>query len=262
MKTISILGCGWLGFRLAIELLQDSNYRIKASTTSKNKIAVLKENGMIPFLINSNDITTNKHLDDFLTCDILIIAVPAKKENPNYIPFLQKISNHKKMSEIQQIIFISSTSIYPQIRKNMTEQEIIPYENCDKKTVYEAEQLFLEHTILRCAGLMGYNRVAGQYFANKTIDGRYEQVNYVHVDDVISSIQLIINKQILKNIYNLCSPKHPTKEEVYCSNAIKYNFEKPLFKEAKKDKNRLIDGSKISKELGFVYKYQNPIDFV
>ena len=262
MKTISILGCGWLGFRLAMKLLHDSSHTIKTSTTSKNKISLLKEQGMIPFLINSNDEKTDEHLSDFLTCDILIIAIPPKKGNTNYIPFLKKISKHQKTSGIQQIIFISSSSIYPQIKKNMTEKEIISDETCDKKIVYEAEQLFCEHTILRCAGLMGYNRVAGKYFANKLIDGRYEQVNYVHVDDVISVILCLIKKQILKDIYNLCSPQHPTKEEVYCSNAIKYVFAKPLFKEAKKSKNRLIDGSNITKELGFVYKYQNPLDFI
>jgi nucleoside-diphosphate-sugar epimerase len=51
MKTISILGCGWLGIPLAETLIQ-KGFSIKGSTTSANKLSVLQNKGIEPFAIS------------------------------------------------------------------------------------------------------------------------------------------------------------------------------------------------------------------
>ena len=51
MKTSSLLGCGYLGFPLALNLLQ-MGYNVKGSTTTPGKIQQLKKAGIIPYLIN------------------------------------------------------------------------------------------------------------------------------------------------------------------------------------------------------------------
>ena len=56
MKQISILGCGWLGFPLAKSLLQ-KGYMVSGSTTSVEKISVLENAGITPFLIELSDVT-------------------------------------------------------------------------------------------------------------------------------------------------------------------------------------------------------------
>jgi len=261
LTTVSVLGCGWLGFDLALDLLKESDYTVKGSTTTADKLAVLKQNGIIPFLLDS---TKESSLDNILLCDILIILIPPKNSD-SYLSFLQLLSKHKKIQTIKQMFFISSTSVYPNIQKDLTENEIINYENSSKKVVFEAEQIFLnmqyDVVILRCAGLMGYNRIAGKYFANKTLTCKNERVNYVHKDDVINIIKLLIKKNISRGIYNLCSPIHPTKEEVYLLNAKKYNFAKPIFKNSSANKNRIINTIKVIEELGYTYKYTNPLDY-
>ena len=47
---ISILGCGWLGFPLAKKLIE-IGFEVKGSTTSENKLALLKSNNIEPFLL-------------------------------------------------------------------------------------------------------------------------------------------------------------------------------------------------------------------
>jgi len=47
---ISILGCGWLGLPLA-EHFRDAGYSVKGSTTSDDKIELLKGKQIAPFLI-------------------------------------------------------------------------------------------------------------------------------------------------------------------------------------------------------------------
>ncbi len=41
MKSIGILGCGWLGFPLA-KFLKKKNYSIKVSSTNKDKNSIFK----------------------------------------------------------------------------------------------------------------------------------------------------------------------------------------------------------------------------
>ncbi|PCH61795.1 MAG: hypothetical protein COC19_04240 [SAR86 cluster bacterium] len=66
-KEISLLGCGWLGFPLAINLTR-KGYNVKGSTTSESKLAKLKSNGIIPFCIHLSQI--NKGMSDFLSSDL------------------------------------------------------------------------------------------------------------------------------------------------------------------------------------------------
>ena len=48
--NIAILGCGWLGFPLAIRLLQ-AGHKVEGSTTSVMKLQELSEEGIGPHLI-------------------------------------------------------------------------------------------------------------------------------------------------------------------------------------------------------------------
>jgi 3-hydroxyisobutyrate dehydrogenase-like beta-hydroxyacid dehydrogenase len=50
MTQISILGCGWLGLPLAKALLENG-FAVKGSTTSQEKLSVLENSGIQPFLI-------------------------------------------------------------------------------------------------------------------------------------------------------------------------------------------------------------------
>lgn len=48
---VSILGCGWLGFPLAKKLIE-IGFEVKGSTTTENKLAVLKSNKIAPYLLS------------------------------------------------------------------------------------------------------------------------------------------------------------------------------------------------------------------
>jgi len=269
LSIISILGAGWLGLPLAQTLLALKQHTLKVSTTSTSKIESLKKEGLESYIINSDDYLNNTLINNFLICDILIINIPPKKNNQNYLAFLQFISCHEALKMIKQIIFISSSSVYPLEKKTYNEDENITVENSSKEVVYEAEKIFLDSNksvnILRCAGLMGYSRVAGRYFENKKVPNENAKVNYVHRDDVIAAIVLLIQNECMNSIYNLCSLEHPSKKEVYLRNSEKLGFSKPIFDNLLDldviKSVRLIDGSRISKEMGFEYKFPNPLEY-
>ena len=111
MKTISLLGCGKLGFPLALKLLNDG-YNIKGSTTTTSKIEKLKQSGITPYLINIE----NSIESDFFNSDILVLTLPYKKSisDPNiYKNQIKKVCDSLIYSSIKHIIFTSSSSVYP-----------------------------------------------------------------------------------------------------------------------------------------------------
>ncbi len=78
MTQISILGCGWLGLPLAKALLENG-FSTNGSTTSTDKLSVLKNLGIQPYLIALSENETVGSLNDFLeNSKILIIDVPPK----------------------------------------------------------------------------------------------------------------------------------------------------------------------------------------
>ena len=253
MKTFTILGTGWLGEKLAQKLKDD--YKIKVSLRDEKKFEIYKNFGFSPYILNEYDFS---FLDELLDTNYLFINYPPSKFE-NYLTFLEKIYNHPKIKNIEKIIFISSTSIYPNFEATYDENCFI--ENPSNKLVFDAEELILNktHIILRASALFGEDRIAGRRLANKKVDFPKTKINFVHRNDVISATTFAI-KNDLNGIFNLASKQHPTKEELYSFNAQKYSFEKPIFSDDKNSIERIIDGSKIEK-FGFEYKYFDAFNF-
>lgn len=252
MKTFTILGCGWLGLAVAKQLR--TNYHFKVSTTSPSKLTYLKNEGFKPYILDEEHLDT---LDELLQCDYLLIAFPPSKFQ-NYLQFLETIYSHKLFKFIRHTIFISSSSMYDKREGIYNEEALLT--DPSSKTVYDAEMYVMKTTsiIFRCAGLMGANRIGGSYFANKEVKKAESPVNYVHQNDVVKAIGLCVEENI-RGVFNLCAPMHPSKKELYKSNALKYRFEEPIFTD-EETFNRIIDGSKICQH-GFEYTYPNPLTF-
>jgi len=103
MKSVSILGCGWLGKPMAVSLLREG-FTVKGSTTSEIKIQELEALEIEAYLI---DITEFEEFDLFLSSDILLIAITSKD-----IDAYERLIEQIEISQIQKVIFISSTSVY------------------------------------------------------------------------------------------------------------------------------------------------------
>lgn len=253
MKTFSILGCGWLGLSLLPSLKYE--YKIKIATRSEIKAKNFDKLGFSSYLLPWNNFF---NLKEFLLCDVLFISLPPKDES--YLLLLESI--YKNVAASCKIIFISSTSIYP--KKDLLFDENYFIEDDDNSLVNKAERIVKKRSniIFRCAGLMGYDRIAGKYFANKVVNNSMQKVNYVHKDDVIKAVKFVLDKN-LTGIYNLCALKHPTKKEVYLKNAKEYKFKEGIFNstiDLRVNLNRTISTKKLCKE-GFEYIYSNPLFF-
>ena len=253
MKTFTILGYGWLGAKLAQNLKR--NYNIKVSVRNEDKLLDFKNLGYTTYILNEYNFS---FLDELLDTNYLFVNYPPSKFD-DYLGFLEKIYSCKKINNIEKVIFISSTSIYPNFEATYDENCFI--ENPSNKLVFDAEELVLNktHIILRASGLFGEDRIAGRRLANIKVDFPKTKINFIHRNDVISATIFAI-KNDLNGIFNLASKQHPTKEELYSFNAQKYGFEKPIFSDNENCIERIIDGSKIEK-FGFEYKYFDAFNF-
>lgn len=220
-KKIAILGCGWVGSALKEQL--------EAKGDEVN--CLLRD-------INMDTLV------GFYACDVLLIAIPPSDE---YLEVIEDAYFSLSLNEAleTQVIFLSSISFYD-----------------DKKIIMEAEELVKikdENTvILRLGGLMGYDRVAGKYSVGKTIENR--GTNYVHRDDVIGIIELIIDKGIKNKIFNVVAPIQSTRKEIFQQNAEQFGFGETNFSE-NISANKQISSDILCEVLDYQFKQKDVREF-
>jgi nucleoside-diphosphate-sugar epimerase len=249
-NNISILGCGWLGFPLALTLTK-KGYSIKGSITSEIKVEKLKSNGVQPFIINLSN--RENEFEKFLNSEVLIIAIPSK----NIADFKNLIS-HIENSKIKTILFISSTSVYPNSNSIVTENSLIK-----KNPLSEIELLFktntnFKSTILRFGGLIGYDRKPGNFFKNgKAINYPDAFVNLIHRDDCIQIIKEIIAKNIWDKTLNACADTHPKKRDFYAKEFKKEGRNNPTFNELASNEYKIINSDQLKSILNYNFLYSD-----
>lgn len=253
---IGIIGCGWLGLPLGNELTKDGHNLI-GTTTQTQKFEELEEAGINPFLFKLGE----QLPEEFLKMDLVIFTIPPRIKE--YVVELEELKQQLIKSR-PWLIYISSTSVYPDNNDIATEQdaEIIKSSHSGI-ALLEAEQVFdvseFETTILRFGGLYSKDRHPGRFLAGKQgLAGATNPVNLIHRDDCIGIIKGIVSLQIKEEVFNACSPIHPSRGEYYTLAASKLGLEKPSFNDKKADFKK-VDSSKLIKKLNYAFKYPNPL---
>lgn len=193
---ISILGLGWYGSPLAVELQKDGHI-ISGSTRSDEKRSLFKSQNIYAEAISYPQVPSEKLLE----ADIVILNVP---------PFDEELDWFKSFSWNPKtwIIFISSTSTYP-----------VPDSKSGMLLKAQEDWIqahFEKWTILRFGGLYGAQRHPGKYLSGrKNLAGRLWPVNLIHLDDCIGFSKTVIEKGIHNKLFHVVSDDHRTKEEFY-----------------------------------------------
>lgn len=272
MTQISILGCGWLGLPLAKAMIANGS-SIKGSTTSEDKLSQLKSVGIAPFLINLSPHSTKTEqeitsIQDFLNgSKTVIINIPPQLRGKNIDAlaaqekvFVSKIKNlipFIEESTIENVLFVSSTSVYGEADGSVNEETIAKPETESGKQLLEVESLLLNNTnfkttILRFGGLIGEDRNPARFMAGKVnIENPETPINFIHQEDCIGIILKILSTNSWNEIYNGVSPFHPTREVYYTQKAIESGLPLPTFDHSKSSSKKIVTGEKIEKVLGY-----------
>lgn len=267
IMKISILGCGWLGIPLAKRLISEGIV-VKGSTTSNEKTSELRKAGIIPYTIKF-PIDKNTHsFQDFFDCETLVFSIPPKRSFNNvekkFEEIIHSVLNEVLKSNIKNLVFISSTSVYPSNNKTVTEDDANP-DKASGKALLKAEELFLGQkkfntAIIRFGGLIGYDRNALRLLKKrKAITNANTPINLIHRDDCVEIVWQIIQQDKWSVILNGCADEHPLRKEFYLNACKKHNFPEPEFDDS--DKNfKIVSNNYLKSALHYNFKYPNPLE--
>lgn len=269
---ISILGCGWLGLPLA-EHLRDSGHSIKGSTTTRDKLALLKGKNIHPYLIRL-DPGLNADADPgFWDADLLVLNIPPGRGRDNVESFhlrqIKSVINQLQESTIDKVIFVSSTSVYPEKPDIVGEEDTKPGEAVRDtgNALLKAEKLLMNYssfdtTVIRFGGLYGYDRHPVHHLAGRTnLSGGNAPVNLIHQDDCIGIIQAFIDSDIRNQIFNGVSDGHPPKKMYYPAIAEEKGLSPPEYARDEGKDYKVVSNLKLKHMLDYEFKYPNPMDF-
>jgi nucleoside-diphosphate-sugar epimerase len=255
--NVSILGCGWLGFPLAKRLIENG-FSVKGTTTSIEKLKVLEDENIVPFLIELSEEKIIGTISDFLSnADVLIIDIPPKlrgEQKENFVRKIQNLIPHIETSKIEKVLFVSSTSVYGEDEAIVTEATLPNPDTESGKQLAQVEKILQSNpnfktTVLRFGGLIGAERHPIKSLAGKeNLDKPEAPINLIHQKDCIALIEKIICHtepvEVFGEIFNAVAPFHPTRKDYYTKKALELHLEVPKFKEHS-EKGKIIDSTKI-----------------
>ncbi len=263
---ISIIGLGWLGLPLAQALLQ-KGYSVKGSTSTPEKESSLQRSGY-DAVVMALEPAPKGNLSYLLEADVLVVNVPPKagKMGDAFHPEqMRHLADAVAASAVRWVLYVSSTSVYPELNREVVETDVQTPDESAAPALLQAEQIWqslqtdsFQVTILRCGGLMGYERQAGKYVAGRTVDSGAVRVNYIHRDDAVGLLVAVL-EQGLTGVYNVVAPQHPTRAEVYAASCQKHGYALPQLVEPESPLPfKLVSSAKLIAQTGYSFSYPDP----
>ncbi|MFT2007646.1 SDR family oxidoreductase [Pontibacter sp. 13R65] len=268
---ISIMGCGWLGLPLAERMVQ-SGYRVNGSTTTPAKVQVLEEKQIAPFLLNLDEEPLPQDaLASFLNTKVLVINIPPRiraGQGDQLLPKLHVLRRAMLQSPVSRVLFISSTAVYPDLNRIVTEEDILHTETQEPENVLlQAEKLFQDRedwvtTIVRFGGLVGGSRQPGRFMAGKeNLPDGDAPVNLIHQEDCVAVLHRIVAQDKWGAVYNACADEHPSRQDFYTAAALAIGAIPPTFQAMQKTKFKRINSEKLKKDLAYHFLHPDPMQF-
>ncbi|MGC0942934.1 SDR family oxidoreductase [Pantoea agglomerans] len=270
MKKVAIVGLGWLGMPLATALTA-RGWQVTGSKTTPDGVDAARRCGIEAFQLELTPelLCDAADIEPLFNVDALIVTLPASRTaegGETYLQAVQNVVDTALVYKVPRIIFTSSTSVYGSRAGAKRENSLLDAETVAGKTLVKLENWLhdLPGTsvdIVRLAGLVGPKRHPGRFLAGKQdVANGSQGVNLVHLDDVVEAITLLLQSPKGGRVYNLCASKHPSRDTFYPAVTHQLGLQPPQFApESVKNSGKLIDGSRICSELGFEYRYDDPV---
>ena len=253
-QNISILGCGWLGLDLALNLI-NNGYNVKGSATSRSSFENLKIKAIPAFIVDIKQ--RERVVSDFLSSDVLIISITSKS-----IDDFKRLITQIEKSNIKKVIFISSTSVYPNTNNITTEETPIKTSSLTEiESLFRKNKLF-QSTIIRFGGLFGYDRQPGNFFKkDKKIENPEGYINFIHRDDCIQIIKNVIKSNTWNQTLNACADSHPKRRDFYKNEFKKLGKPEPMFNEESLNDYKIVTSEKLKNLLNYTFKYPDLMNY-
>jgi nucleoside-diphosphate-sugar epimerase len=234
-KNVAIIGCGWLGYALAKQLLREQ-YRVTVTVQSEEKKQRLaKEQIDTELLILPVEDPKSTVLSVFGHDTLIISITPQIRQGRSDYP--EKVAQLIEMAElgsVKKIVLLSSTAVYNGLSGLVDELSVLDM-NADKvatliRAEKAAEAFSGETVILRLAGLIGPERHPGRFLqGRKLLSDPQAFINLIHQDDAVGVLMEIIKDENIRGIYNAVSATETSKQHYYHAAAEALNLPLPEF---------------------------------
>lgn len=271
IRTISVLGCGWFGMPLAIRLVR-AGFQVNGATTTPAKRERMREHHISDFLIQLDPgLHSEARPDAFFDADALVLNIPPGRENTasRYRLMMDNLMPHITGSGIQLVIFISSTSVYPNLNRSVEESDA-GGEGLSKggTIMLETEQLLQQReefktTVLRFGGLYGNDRHPARYMAGRSgLSNSAAPVNLVHLEDCIRITERILRQQLGGETFNVVCDEHPNRKTYYSEMTRRMGLKKPEFVQSDDHPSewKQVSNRYVKQKLPYSFKYKSPYE--
>ncbi|GGB45473.1 NAD-dependent epimerase [Oceanisphaera marina] len=253
--SVAIVGLGWLGEPLALQLLAQG-YRVAGSTTAQDKAERLANAG-IQTLVWDINVPLPTQWPAALTANTVVLCVPPGKVS-DYANTLGRVAGLAAEGGVQRLLFTSATSVYGGLGLK-TEADTGPDSERGER-MWAAEQAVQNSGVgevlcLRLSGLVGGSREPGRFLAGGSFEGGDEPINLVAQEDLLRFIPAILGRNNWPKTLNASAPHHPSRREFYGQAAQLQNLPAPRFSGGGQGKS--IDGSALGRWLDLDYQVTN-----
>ncbi|NIG54581.1 SDR family NAD(P)-dependent oxidoreductase [Chitinophaga sp. Cy-1792] len=265
--VISILGCGWVGKPLAVHLAS-IGYRVKGSRTTAEGVAELHTLGIEGYTVRLKEDAIEGDNAPFWDADVIIIDVPPRMQRGDhaFVAEMETLAVALEQTRIRHVIFVSSTSVYPNINDKVYEDCNIPPDKPNGVALLKAEKVLLNKpgfntVVLRFGGLAGFDRLPNTQ--KKVNDPRAQDtpLNLIHRADCIGVIERVLEKDIWGEVFNACASGHPLRFSYHVQAAAHFDLQRPRRKEPEDDSYKIVTNTKVKDLLGYRFKYDSPLQF-
>lgn len=251
--------------------LREEGYPVKGATTAPEKLSLLREAGIQPYLLRCDPELTGDRRKDFFNSDILFLTIPFRRtlsDPEDYRRQVASVIAHARAGSVRWIIFTSSTSVYTPTGGEVTEEDVIVPQHARQRVLLDVEQDLLSAeglsaTVLRFGGLYGESRELGRFLGGRPAaaprDGD-SRVNLIHLDDCVAIVCALITVGVTGEIFNAVSDAHPTRRELYTRKAQECGRPVPEFSAEPGGPDKIVSNRKLKAVLSYSFIHPDPLE--
>ena len=273
---ISILGCGWLGHPLGVHLVEEG-HTVRGSTTTPDKLDALRQDGIAPTLLTLDPGLDGQESGALFDSPVLVLNVPPPRGADDvrvvHRRQIEAVRDAAVAGGVDWILFASSTGVYPNVERTVTEADGPPGRpealpgprRATGEALLDVEGLLMDApefdtTIVRLGGLYGDGRNPGRFLAGRTDVGRPRApVNMIHRDDAVGVFVALLAQDVRGEVFNACAREHPTRQDFYTRAAEAAGLEPPTFDERDETTGKRVSTDKLRAHLDYSFQHPDPL---
>ncbi|BFN31698.1 NAD(P)H-binding protein [Vibrio harveyi] len=273
MANILIMGAGWLGAPLA-QTLADQGHHVTVTRRSQSRLDELPITSVRTAQLDLSEPIAQQKIVELIKqeqIERIVGSFPPgfrKGNGQEYAQQWQRLVEAAKVSGVEKLLMVSSTTVYPNLPVDMREEDATfalaqdnPHFSDNARIMLQAEQYVMDsgidYAIVRCSGLIGADRHPSRFALRLKQVSRKAPANMVHQNDAVAATAFALN-QIENEVVNATTPNTVSKAEFYQAAITQSDLDIALPPVTETADKRILADKLIS--LGYQFQFNSTLD--